>query len=311
MQLATQGTRWKRLLRDIVRSRYTYLFLLPGLIFYLIFMYVPMSGVILAFKKYNARLGIWGSPWVGLQNYEFVFRDASFFNALKNTLVISFCRILFQFPAPILIALIFNELRMPRYKRVLQTVYTFPNFLSWVMISGILVNFLGDTGALNAIIVALGGEKQGFLSNSGLFRALLYVTDIWKTAGWSSIIYMAAIAAISTEQYEAARIDGANRLQMIAHITLPCIKGTVIVMLLLQVGNIMNAGFDQIFNISNPAVRTATDILDTYIYRVTFEGSTDFGFSAAIGLFKSVVNFAMLVIFDAVSKLLGDRGLFY
>lgn len=311
MHVTLTESRFKRTLREIVRSRYTYLFLLPGLLFYFTFMYVPMSGVILAFKKYNARLGIWGSPFVGLLNYEFVFRDASFFNALKNTVVISFCRILFQFPAPIIIALLFNELRMPRYKKVLQTIYTFPNFLSWVMISGILVNFLGDTGALNAIISTLGGDKQGFLSNSSLFRSLLYITDIWKSAGWSAIIYMAAISSIDVEQYEAARIDGANRLQMIAHITLPCIKSTITVMLLLQVGNIMNAGFDQIFNISNPAVRSATDILDTYLYRVTFEGSTDFGFSAAIGLFKSVVNFAMLVTFDRISKLFGDRGLFY
>lgn len=311
MQMTLANQRWKRFLREVYKARHIYLVLLPGLIFYITFMYVPMSGVLIAFKKYNARLGIFGSKWIGLQNYDFMFRDASFYNALWNTFIISFGRILFQFPVPILFALLFNELRFPRYKRVLQTIYTFPHFLSWVMISGILINFLGDMGALNAMITALGGSKQGFLSNSGLFRALLFVTDIWKSAGWSSIIYMAAISAISVEQYEAARLDGASRVQMIWYITLPSIKSTIMVMLLLQVGNVMNAGFDQIFNISNPAVRSATDILDTYIYRITFEGATDFGFSTAVGLFKSVINFAMLITFDRISKAIGERGLFY
>lgn len=311
MQVRSRVGRWTQLLRRMYKARFVYMVLLPGTIFYVIFMYVPMFGILLAFKKYNARLGIWGSPWIGFQNYDFMFRDASFYNAFINTIAISLGRIVFQFPAPILLALLFNELRMPRYKRVLQTVYTFPNFLSWVMISGILINFLGDKGALNAMVVAFGGTRQGFLSSGPLFRALLFITDIWKSAGWTSIIYMAAISAINVEQYEAAQLDGATRLQMALRITLPSIKSTIMVMLLLQVGNVMNAGFDQIFNISNPAVRSATDILDTYIYRITFESSTDFGFSTAVGLFKSVINFTLLVTFDRISKIVGERGLFY
>lgn len=314
MSLAASGKKslfQSNLFKEIKKTRYLYLLLLPGLLYYVVFHYLPIYGISIAFKEFNARLGILGSHFIGLRNYEFVFKDPDFFNALKNTFIISFCRILFQFPIPIALALLINEMRGTRYKRVLQTVYTFPNFLSWVIVGGILINFLGDQGAINGLLSALGMDKISFLSDKSYFVPLLYITENWKSAGWASIIYIAAIAGINVDQYEAATIDGANRFDKLFHITLPGIKGTISVMFILAVGNVMNAGFDQIFNISNPAVRSATDILDTYIYRVTFSGPTDFGFSAAVGLFKSVINFSFLIICDRVAKGLGERGLYY
>lgn len=297
---------WKR----ILLNWQVYVLLLPGLIWYTIFCYMPMGGLSLAFKTYKANLGIWMSPWIGLQNYEFVFRDPDFFRALSNTVVISFYRILFQFPVPIILALLINEIRSQRYKKVLQTIYTFPHFLSWVIVASIMLNLLGNNGTVNAMLSALGMEPINFLGDEKIFRPILYITENWKGAGWSAIIYMAAISGIDTEQYEAADIDGAGRLMKMVYITLPCIKPTIVVMFILAVGGIMNAGFDQIFNLSNPAVRDVSDILDTYIYRITFQSSADFSFSTAISLFKSVINFIFLISCDRVSKLVGENGLF-
>ncbi len=227
-----------------------------------------------------------------------------------NTVVISFCRILFQFPVPIILALLINEIRSQRYKKVLQTIYTFPHFLSWVIVASIMLNLLGNNGTVNAMLSALGMEPINFLGDEKIFRPMLYITENWKGAGWSAIIYMAAISGIDTEQYEAADIDGAGRLMKMVYITLPCIKPIIVVMFILAVGGIMNAGFDQIFNLSNPAVRDVSDILDTYIYRITFQSSADFSFSTAISLFKSVINFIFLISCDRVSKLVGENGLF-
>ena len=299
-----------RLGRRILLNWQVYVLLLPGLIWYGLFCYMPMGGLTLAFKTYKANLGVWGSPWVGLQNYEFVMRDPDFFRALKNTIIISVCRLIFQFPVPIVLALLLNELRSQRYKKVLQTVYTFPHFLSWVIVASMMLNLLGNNGSVNSMLTAMGLEPVNFLGNAKTFRPLLYITENWKGAGWSAIIYMAAISGIDTEQYEAATIDGATRLQKMLYITLPGIKATIVVMFILAVGGIMNAGFDQIFNLSNPAVREVSDILDTYIYRITFQSSADFSFSTAIALFKSVFNFIFLITCDRISKMIGDSGLF-
>ena len=310
--LIVKRLKQKTLFKEIIKARYLYFLIIPCLAFYLLFHYVPIYGVSLAFKQYKVSEGIFGSKFVGLLNYSYVFKDPAFYNALKNTLVISLSRIIFQFPIPIIIALLLNELKSSKYRRVLQTIYTFPNFLSWVIIGGIIVNFLGDNGAINSFINMQGGEKVQFLSKSNTFLPLLYFTDSWKSSGWSSIIYLAAIMGIDTEQFEAADIDGANRIQKLIHIILPGIKSTIVVMLILAFGNVMNAGFDQIFNISNPAVRDASDIIDTYIYRITFgEGATDFSFSTAVGLFKSVINFILLITCDRLAKMLGERGLYY
>ena len=298
------------LLKQIAKNRTVYLFLGLSLVWYIIFCYGPMYGLVLAFKDFNARKGILGSEFVGLKHYVELFGNRDFFLALRNTLIISLERILFEFPVPIIIALLLNEMRGGRYKKTLQTVFTFPYFLSWVVVGSIVLNMLGSDGVINNLILIAGGEKQQFLANKTLFLPLIYLTSIWKTAGWTSIIYLSSINGVSPELYEAAMIDGANRFQRMTHVTLPCIRSTIVILLLLAIGNTMNAGFDQIFNMYNPTVQPISDILDTYIYRVTFQTSGDFGFSTAVGLFKSVINFALLYMFDHMAKMLGEEGLF-
>jgi len=298
------------LLSQIWSNRQIYLLLLPGLAFYLCFCYVPMAGLQLAFKQFNARLGVLGSPWVGLANYELVARDPFFWRAMINTVTISIQRLLFQFPVPIILALLINEITVRRYKKVLQTIYTFPHFLSWVIISGILFNLLEANGIINNILQAMGFDPVNFLTSTKLIRPMLFISENWKSAGWAAIIYLAAISGIDMEQYESAIIDGASRFQRMIYITLPAISTTIIIMFILAVGNIMNAGFDQIFNLGNVVVQGKIDILDWYIYRITFQGNTDFAFSTAISLMKAIINFSFLIIANQIAKAVTKTGLF-
>ncbi len=300
----------KRLLKQIWKNKTIYIVLFPALLWYLIFVYVPMGGLTLAFKDYKANLGILGSPWIGLEHFENLFQDIEFWNSVGRTLKINILRLLITFPMPIILALLFNELRLRRYKKVLQTVFTFPHFLSWIVIASVLRNILAYDGIVNAIIHLFGGETVNFLGDKNLFQPMLYITDIWKEAGWGSIIYLAAISGIDQEQYEAADIDGATRLQKMLRITLPNIMPTIAVMFILAAGGIMSAGFDQIFNMTNAAVREAGEILDMYIYRITFQATPDFGFSMAVSLFRSIVNMVLLLIADRGSRLFGGNGLF-
>ncbi len=300
----------RQLGREMWKNRAIYTLLIPGILWYFVFAYMPMSGLSLAFKDYKANLGILGSPWVGLQNYEYVFRDAAFWKSIWKTVYINLGRMVFQFPAPIILALILNEFRMKRYKRVLQTVYTFPHFLSWIIVASIATNVLSLDGLLNHAITLLGGEPISFLGSPGTFIPMLYVTDIWKYAGYGSIVYLAAISGIDMDQYEAADIDGATRAQKLFRITLPNIMPTIIVMFIMTTGQIMSLGFDQIFNMSNAAVKEAAEVLDMYIYRITFQSAADFSFSTAVALFRSVLNMLFLVLADRGSKMMGGNGLF-
>lgn len=301
---------WRTLASRIIKNKENYLLIAPGIVWYAIFAYIPILGLSLAFKTYRANLGIFGSPWVGLQNFEYVFRDKAFLQSIILTLKINAGRLLFVFPYPIILALFFNEVRLGRSKKVLQSVFTFPHFLSWVIVSSIMINVLGQHGLVNSVIRLFGGEPLSFLGTPSYFRPMLYLTDIWKTGGWSAIIYMAAIAGIDTAQYESAEIDGATRLQRILYITLPGIKNTIIVMFILAVGYIMSAGFDQIFNLSNPATIKVAETLDMYIYRMTFQSAVDFSFSISISLFRSIINLVLLFTADRLAKFLGGSGLF-
>ena len=302
--------RVNRLGRKIWKNRAIYGLMLPGLVWLVIFAYGPMSGLLLAFKTYSAKGGIWGSPWCGLENFRYVFRDAAFFRSVFTTLKINIGRLLIQFPAPILLALLLNECVLKRYKKLAQTIFTFPHFLSWVIVASLVTNTLSMDGLINNLLAALGLEKVNFLGSSRLFVPILYITENWKSAGWSAIIYLAALSGIDVDQYEAAKLDGANRWQTMLHVTLPNLKPTIIVMLVLSIGNLMTGGFDQIFNLSNPAVEEVSEILDMYIYRVTFGSVPDFGFSMAISLFRSLVNCMFLIVADKGSKELGGSGLF-
>ena len=297
---------WKR----IWDARYLYLLLLPGVIWFYIWHYIPMDGVILAFKKYNARLGIWGSQWVGFKNFNRIFITPAAFQSIINTLEISLTRLIVEFPLPILLALMLNEVRHKQGKKLLQTVYTFPHFLSWVVISVILTNFFATSGFFNIMLKTMGLEPMRILASKELFRPLLYFTSNWKESGWSSIIFLAAISGIDPTLYEAAEIDGANRLQQAWYITVSCIRDTIVIMFILAVGGIMNAGFDQVFNLQNDAVKDVGRIIDTYVYEISFQSAPDYGFSAAVGIFKSVINLIMMLIANFVCRKLSGAGLF-
>ena len=310
--MSTKGKgRRAALWRNIKNAKYIYILILPAIAFYIIFNYIPMYGIRIAFQDFYPRLGVSGSPSVGWANFEYIFGQEEFWRAFRNTVVLSFCRIALNFAFSIGTALMINEIRMSRFKKVVQTIYTFPHFLSWVIIAGFVNNLFMNTGAINNLIALLGGERLDFLRNGGFFFGLLLFLDIWKEAGWGSIVYLATIAGIDSELYDAAEIDGANRFRQMWSVTLPGVRSTAVLLLILSTGSILNSGFDQVFNLYNPLVYNVADILDTYIYRTTFgtAQASNPGYGAAVGLFKSVVSCALVIIVDRVAKLTGERGI--
>lgn len=300
----------KSLWNRIWEYRYLYLLLLPALVFYVLFAYVPMAGIQLAFKHFSIPKGIWGSPWTGLENFKTVFARADFWVAFKNTIIISALKLCFGFPFPIIIAILFNELQHRKLQRTLQTIYTFPHFLSWVTLSGIIMNFMGDQGFINNVLVMLGMHRTEFLVNPGIFRGLLVFTDIWKESGWTCIMYLAAMAGIDPSLYESATIDGANRWNKIVSITWPGIRELAAILLILAVGNTMNVSFDQVFNLYSPPVYNTADIIDTYVYRITFQMIPDYGYSTAVGLFKGVINCTLLLVANGIQRHVSESSIF-
>ena len=300
-----------KLWRNVKNARYIYLLIFPAIVFYIIFNYIPMYGVRIAFQDFFPRLGISGSPSVGWDNFRYIFAQTEFWRAFRNTLVISLCRIALSFVFSVGTALILNEIRMRRFKKLAQTVFTFPHFLSWVIIAGFVNNLFMNTGVINNLVALFGGNRIDFLRNKGFFFGLLMFTEIWKEAGWGSIVYLATMAGIDAELYDAAEIDGASRFRRIVSVTLPGIRSTAVLLLILSTGSILTSGFDQIFNLYNPLVYGIADILDTYIYRTTFgtAQASNPGYGAAVGLFKSVVSCALVLIVDRIAKLTGERGI--
>lgn len=299
----------KSLIKKMAKYKMYYLLLLPAIVYYFIFQYIPIYGLVLAFKEFNFRLGILDSPWNGLTNFRYVFDYPDFWVAFKNTFIISFGRLLFQFPVAIILALLLNEVGNTYLKRIYQTVFTFPHFLSWVVLSGIMINVLGDNGILNQFLLLFNFNKTAFLMDSSVFRWMLYATANWKEAGFGAIIYLAAIAGINPEQYEAAYVDGANRWQQLWAITLPSLAPTISILLILTIGHTMNAGFDQIFNLYSGAVYNVADILDTLVYRMGFQMGSNYGFVTAVGLFKSVIGLILLAGANYITKKMGQEGL--
>ncbi|RPF47687.1 carbohydrate ABC transporter membrane protein 1 (CUT1 family) [Hydrogenoanaerobacterium saccharovorans] len=302
-----QHSIWKQMKNDWL----LYAMLLPVLVWYLIFCYLPMGGVTLAFKNYRYDMGLWGSPWVGFEHFKTMFQDAEFWRAFKNTLIFSFGKLLFHFPVPIVVAILLNEIRHPRTKKFFQTVFTFPHFISWVVLSGILINMFASNGIVNQLFGVLGLPEVSPLVSLTSFRPFIWVSNIWKEFGWDSIIYMAALTGIDPQLYEAASIDGANRLQKMRHITWPGIRGTVCIMLILQIGGIMGgASFDQVFNLYSSPVYPVADIIDTYVFRQSFSVGTNFGYTTAIGLLKSLIGVIMITVANKVVTKAGEEGLY-
>ncbi len=297
--------------KSISNNAILYLMLLPTIIWYILFCYLPMGGAILAFKEYRYDIGVLFSPWVGLENFKTMFTDRNFLQALKNTIIFSCGKLLFHFPIPIIVAILLNEIRNPRIKKFYQTIFTFPHFISWIVLSSIFVNLFSTNGAINHVLMNLGLEAFSPLMSVKMFRPFIWISNIWKEFGWDTIIYMAALTSISPTLYEAADIDGANRFQKMLHITLPGIKGIVCIMLILEVGHFMGgASFNQIFNLYSPPVYAVGDIIDTYVQRYTFEMGANFGYTTAVGLFKSVIGVIMISLTNKIVNKIGEEGLF-
>lgn len=298
----------KKLKSDIL----LYVMFLPVIAWYIIFCYFPMAGITLAFREFKFNTGIWHSPWVGLDNFAKMLTDGDFLNSVKNTLIINLGRIAFQMPCAILLAILLNEVTHLKLKKFFQTVVTFPHFISWVVLAGILITMFGSNGVINQILGSLGLHSVSPITNSQTFRPFIWISSIWKEMGWDSIIYIAAITSIDTGLYEAANVDGANRLQKMWHITLTGIRSTIVIMLILAIGQIMvNGAFDQIYNLYSSPVYSTGDTIDTYIYRESFvTGGLNYGYSTAIGLFKSVIGVILITISNKVVTACGENGLY-
>ncbi|CAG7604626.1 putative multiple-sugar transport system permease YteP [Paenibacillus solanacearum] len=292
----------RSLLRFMWKYKALYFLSLPGIIYFIIFKYVPLFGSIIAFQDYNIFNGIAGSKWVGLEHFRRMFAHYDFLNILKNTLLIGLYDLVLAFPAPIVLALLLNELRLVLYKRVLQTVVYMPHFLSWVIIGGIAVGVLSpSTGVVNQLISALGFDPVYFLGEESWIRTVLIGSGIWRDSGYGTIIYLAALAGINPDLYEAAEVDGANRWRQTISITIPALLPTIMILFLLHIGKFLDFGFERVFVFLNPLNKTNGEILDTYIYTVGLLGQ-QFSYTTAIGLFKSVVGLMLVVIGNYLSK---------
>lgn len=304
--------KWARKWKQIRSDKLLYLLLLPVIAWYLIFAYLPMGGLSLAFKNFRYDMGLWASPWIGFEHFSKMFEDKDFWNALKNTLVFAAGKICILFPMPVILAVLLNEMRANKTKKFFQTVFTFPHFITWVVLAGILINMFGSNGMVNASLSALGFQKISPLSDSSMFRPFIWLSALWKEIGWDSIIYLAAFAGIDPGLYEAASIDGANRFQKMIHISWPGIRGTVAIMFILAVGSLMTNGasFDQVFNLYSEPVYNVADTLDTFVYRSSFSIGTNFGYTTAVGFLKSVINVILITVTNKIVTKTGESGLF-
>lgn len=296
------------LLLDIRRNKLLYVMLLPVLLYYVVFHYAPMYGAVIAFKDFSPRLGILGSDWVGFEHFRTFFTGAYFWRTIKNTVLISFYELVFGFPAPILLALLLNEVKNTVFKRTVQTVTYMPHFISLVVICGIVKDFTSSEGMINDWIAWMGGERTTFLLEPDLFRTIYVSSEIWQHIGWGTIIYLAALTGIDPEHYEAARMDGAGRWKQMLHVTIPGIMPTIIILLILQVGRMMNVGFEKIILLYNPSTYETADVVSSYVYRVGLQ-DFNYSFSSAVGLFNSAVNFTLLLFSNWISRKLNDTSL--
>jgi putative aldouronate transport system permease protein len=291
----------QRLIKDLARNKLIYLMLLPVVAYYAIFHYAPMYGAQIAFKDYGVAKGVFASPWVGLEHFQNFFSSFYFWRVLKNTLLLSFYELVFGFPAPILLAILLNEVRKALFKRAVQTITYIPHFISVVVVVGMTKDFFSLTGLVNQILEWFGMEARYFLNGPEWFRFLYVGSGIWQGVGWGSIIYLAAMSGIDPSLYEAARVDGATRLKQIIHITIPGIMPTIIILLILNIGHFMSIGAEKIILLYSPVMYETADTISTYVYRKGLL-ETNYSFSAAVGFFNSVLNFVLLIGANMLSR---------
>lgn len=297
-------------LSRILKNRWLYILLLPGLIYFLLFKYLPMWGIVIAFQNYQPFLGISGSDWVGFEHFERFFTDEKFWLLLRNTSFLAVLNIVFFFPLPIVIALMLNELRNEVYKRFLQTLIYVPHFVSWVVVVGVVYIFFStEEGVVNQIAAQLGFEKINFLLSKSWFPVMVTAEVIWKETGWGTIIFLAALASVDVSLYESAKLDGAGRWKQMWHITLPGIRSTIIILFILRLGQFLDTSFEQIFLMVNAANREVGEVYDTYVY-MTGIRQGQFSYSAAVGLFKSVVGLVLVLLANTLAKKFGEEGVY-
>ncbi|MFC6452211.1 ABC transporter permease [Paenibacillus vulneris] len=298
------------LMSRIIQDKYLLMLLLPGLAYFIIFKYIPMWGVLLAFKNYQPFVGFFKSEWVGMDNFRQFFNDPIFFRLMKNTLLLGLYDMVFFFPAPIILALLLNEVRKSFYKRFIQTIIYIPHFISMVIVASITYLMLTtEGGIINELLFKFVGVKYEFLTSEDWFRPLIITQSLWKEMGWGTIIFLAALAGVDQEQYEAAIVDGASRFRQLWHITLPAIRGTIIVLLILRMGNFLDRGFEQVLLMSNALNRNVAEVFDTYVYTIGITQGA-FSYSTAVGLFKSVIGIILVLGSNYLAKRAGHSGIF-
>jgi putative aldouronate transport system permease protein len=286
-----------------------YLIMLPGLLYFVIYKYMPMWGIVIAFQDYSVFAGIRGSEWVGLAHFKEMFMDDEFYNIFRNTLLISIYKLVWGFPGPIVLAIMLNEVRHMMFKRSIQTLVYLPHFLSWIIIGGVLINVLSpSSGIVNKIITMFGFDPIFFMASPEWFRTIIVLSDIWKEVGWGAILYLAALAGIDPQLYEAAIMDGANKWKQLIHITLPSIMSVIVILFLLRLGHVLDVGFEQIFVLYNPLVYDVADVIETYVYRSGIQ-QANFSFTTAVGLFKAGVGLILVILANKGAKKLGQEGI--
>lgn len=308
MMNKNKSTLIARLFKDLSRNKGLYLMLLPIIIYYIVFCYYPMYGTQIAFRNFSPNLGIAKSPWVGMEHFKSFFSGVFCKRLIRNTLLINIKNLIFGFPAPIILALLLNEVRNMKFKKIVQTISYLPHFVSTVAIAGMILQFTSTDGFITDIVSFFGYPRQNLLYNPSLFQPIYVISDIWQGIGWGSIIYIAAISGISSELYEAAIMDGAGRFKQMFYVTIPGIMPTIITMLILKIGNMMNLGFEKIFLLYNSSIYETADVISTYVYRKGI-GDMNYSFSTAVGLFNSVINLVLLVSANKLCKKFTDHGL--
>lgn len=297
-----------RVKKDWRQNRSLYFLVLPVVIFYVLFAYKPMYGALIAFKDFTPALGFADSPWVGFDHFKRFFDGIYFGRLLKNTVLLSFYNLLFGFPAPIILALMLNEVRSKKFKGLTQTITYLPHFISMIVVAGMITNFCMTTGVINDIIVFFGGKATPLMQNPKYYRTIYIVSSIWQQIGWGSIIYLSALSGVDSQLYEAAAIDGAGKWKQLLHVTLPGITPTIVIMLIMRIGQLMSMGHEKTILLYNPSTYETADIISSYVYRVGLL-EQDWSYSTAIGLFNSVINLALIIFANRVSKKLTETSL--